>query len=121
MYYKHFPLKSHSNAEPAAIAAAAAQKQGKFWALTAKFWKNQDALAATDLEKYAHEAGLDMKRWKEDLAQAQTRDRVAKDRAEGDRLNISGTPTVYVDGREVRDPDYDALKAQIDEDLEANR
>lgn len=122
VYYKHFPLRSHQNAEPAAIASVAAQRQGKFWALTTKFWKNQDALAQADLEKYAQETGLDMKKWKEDLGAAATKQRVDKDRAEGDRLNISGTPTVYVNGREVTDAkEYETLKAWIDEELEANK
>jgi protein-disulfide isomerase len=123
VYFKNFPLHihGHENAEAAAQAAMAAQKQGKFWALTAKIWKNQDALSPPDLERYAQEVGLDVKKWKDDLNSAPIKDRVAKDRDDGDRLKISGTPAVYINGREIREPDYDRLKAAVDEELEASK
>src|SRR5262249_30535219 len=124
VYFKHFPLRApgHENAEQAAFASAAAQKQGKFWALTAKFWKNQDALAAADVEKYAQEAGLDVKKWKEDMNATAIHEKVAKDRTEGEKLNINGTPAVFIDGREVRDAkDFETLKAFVDEELEARK
>jgi protein-disulfide isomerase len=122
VYFKNFPLKNHTFAEPAAVAAVAAQKQGKFWPLTAKIWQNQLALGPADLEKYAHQAGLDVKKWKEALGDPSTKEQVDKDRAEGEKLNISGTPTVYVDGREVTEAkEYEGLKAWIDEELEVMR
>jgi protein-disulfide isomerase len=119
VYFKHFPLRSHPNAEAAAVAAAAAQKQGKFWAMTAQIWQNQEALTPPDLDKYAQKAGLDVKKWKTQLADATTSQHVAKDRADGDKLNIQGTPAVYVNGREADVKDYDGLKALIEEELEA--
>jgi protein-disulfide isomerase len=122
VYFKHFPLRSHSNAESAALAAVAAQRQGKFWAVTAKLWQNQEALSDPDLEKYAKQAGLDVKKWRGDLVSAEVKERLAKDRAEGDKLNISGTPAVYVNGREVGGAkDYEALKAWVQDELEALR
>jgi protein-disulfide isomerase len=124
VYFKNFPLRApgHENAEQAAFAAAAAQRQGKFWALTAKFWKNQDALAPADIEKYAQESGLDVKKWKDDMNGTAVHERVNKDRTEGDKLNINGTPAVFIDGREVRDAkDFETLKAFVDEELETKK
>ena len=124
VYFKNFPLRApgHENAEQAAFAAAAAQKQGKFWALTAKFWKNQDALGGPDIEKYAQESGLDVKKWKDDMNSTAVHERVNKDRTEGDKLNINGTPAVFIDGREVRDAkDFETLKAFVDEELETKK
>jgi protein-disulfide isomerase len=124
VYFKNFPLRApgHENAEQAAFAAAAAQKQGKFWALTARFWKNQDALGVPDIEKYAQESGLDVKQWRDDMKSTAIHERVNKDRSEGDKLNISGTPAVFIDGREVRDgKDFETLRAFIEEELEAHK
>ena len=49
-------------------------------------------------------------------------ERVNKDRSEGDKLNINGTPAVFIDGREVRDAkDFETLKAFVDEELETKK
>jgi protein-disulfide isomerase len=119
VYFKNFPLKNHTYAEGAAFASVAAQRQGKFWAMTAKMWQHQDALAPPDLERYAKEAGLDLKKFKEDMAAAATRERVAKDRADGERLNLSGTPAVFINGRECTEPtkEYEVLKSWVEEEI----
>ena len=49
--WRNLPLPFHNNAKPAAIAAMAANQQGKFWQMHEKLFKNQQALAAADLEK----------------------------------------------------------------------
>src|SRR4029453_16366286 len=56
LVFKHFPLTTiHPQAMPAALAAAAAQKQGKFWEMHEKLFANQRALAAEQLKQYAGE------------------------------------------------------------------
>ena len=62
--FRNFPLPFHNNAMPAALAAAAAGQQGKFWPMYDKLFANQQALTAADLEKYAREVGLDMAAYK---------------------------------------------------------
>jgi protein-disulfide isomerase len=50
--FKHFPLTSiHPNAMPAALAAAAAQQQGKFWEMHEKLFANQRALEPEQLKQ----------------------------------------------------------------------
>jgi protein-disulfide isomerase len=114
IYFKHFPLSGHPNAAHAAEIAAAAAKQGKFWALTAELWQNQDRLTPAEVEKYALGVGVDMK--KLDLAYGKKI--VERDRAEGAKLGIEGTPTIYINGRllvDMRDPSD--LKDWLDEEL----
>jgi protein-disulfide isomerase len=96
--WRNLPLPFHTNAKPAAIAAMAAHRQGKFWEMHALLFKNQSALDADDLEGYAKELGLDMTKFKaaqhdEKLAQAIDDEGVA-----GGRVGAKGTPAFFING-----------------------
>jgi protein-disulfide isomerase len=118
LFYKHFPLSIHAHARVAAQAAVAAQKQGKFWAMHDKMFANQSSLAESDLLTYAADLGLDAAKFKEDLNSEAIKAIVSKDRAEGEKLDVKGTPTIYINGRQYLGPlDADELKAAIEEEV----
>lgn len=124
IYYKHFPLSSHTNSIPAAMAAVAAHKQGKFKAMHKALMDHQEAQTPADIERYAAGAGLDMKRWKADMADPKTRARVEADRAEGEKSDLRGTPQLYVGGHKW--PEDDPLSGEeliewVREELAVNR
>lgn len=101
LVFKHFPLThAHEFAEAAALAAEAAHLQGKFWEMHDKLFAHQNALAPADLERYATEIGLDVAKWKADMASEAVKQKVTQDQADGMKLELTGTPTVYVNGRE---------------------
>lgn len=110
--YKFFPLASHPNGEGAARAAAAAMKQGKFWEMHALLFENQHSLEPSIFEKFAKEIGLDIKRFRADFSSKEIAERVARDRKEGEDLDIAGTPALYVNGRH-----YDLRKFDLKDDL----
>lgn len=99
LVFKHFPLQNHPRAKVAAVAAAAAHAQGKFWEMHDIIFENQMALSDADLRRYAQKIGLDMNKFEADFAAAQAKDLVEADRAEGEKLEITGTPAVFVNGR----------------------
>jgi protein-disulfide isomerase len=118
VYFKHYPLAQHTNARLAAEAAVAANKQGKFWAFQDKLWDKQDELSPAVIEKLAKDSGLDVAKFRQDLASDAVKKRVQKDRDEGEALGIQATPTVYLDGREYTDPkDTESLREWIKEEL----
>jgi protein-disulfide isomerase len=88
---------------PAAIACEAAHVQGKFWEMHDLVFANQTKLSDSDLLAYAEEVGLDLAKFKKDIADPKVRARVTGDRDDGDELGISGTPAMYVNGRTVSD------------------
>jgi protein-disulfide isomerase len=97
--WKNFPLEFHVHARLAAAAAAAAHAQGKFWPMHDKLFAHQQALDRGSLEGYAADLGLDVARWKAGLdREAAVVDADAK---LGATLGVSGTPTVFVNGRRV--------------------
>jgi protein-disulfide isomerase len=101
--FKNFPLSGHKNALPAARAATAAQNQGKFWELADKLFEHQRELTAEKIRELAVEAKLDMAKFDADFASAEVDARVARDRKQGETLDIQGTPTLFVNGRPFRE------------------
>ena len=98
--YKFMPLGGHPHAEPAARAAIAAMNQGKFWEMHGKLYANQQHLEQGDLDLYAKDLGLDIGKFKADMVAASTKDRLDRDRKQADALEVKGTPTLYINGRE---------------------
>jgi predicted DsbA family dithiol-disulfide isomerase len=118
LYFKNYPIeRAHPDAKLAAAAACAAGKQGKFWPFHDKlFGGNQEHEDMSVLEKYAKDLKLDLGKWKSDIEACKPL--VEKDHAEGERLDISATPTLYIDGKQYHGPhNYDELKDWIDEEL----
>ncbi len=111
--YKFYPLKAHVHGEPAARAAAAAIKQGKFWEMHHALFEHQEALEPRDIEKYAKDIGLDVAKWKAEWESDASADRVNRDRKQGDAVGITGTPTIYINGRE-----YDLKQFDVSDDLD---
>lgn len=117
LVFKHYPLSAHNNAINAARAAVAAQNQGKFWEMHDLMFENQDALTEEDLESYAERLGLDVERFRADMRSEETQRRVESDRAQGRELGVSGTPTIFVNGRPYQEPPR-ALSAYVAEELD---
>lgn len=99
LVFKHFPLQNHPRAKVAAIATVAAQAQGKFWEMHDIVFENQTALSDADIRRYAQKIGLDMKLFDAEFAALKGKDLVEADRVEGEKLEITGTPAVFVNGR----------------------
>ena len=116
--FKHQPLPFHSNAEPAAEAAMAANEQGKFWEMHDKLFANQQALDRPSLEKYAQEIGLNMNKFTAALDSGKFKDKVDSDAKEGAAVGATGTPTFFINGtRLVGAQPADKFKELIDAEL----
>jgi protein-disulfide isomerase len=98
--YKFLPLSGHVHGDPAARAGIAAIAQGKFWEMHDKLFANRDHLEQSDLDGYAKELGMDLNRFHADMQSQATTDRIAADRKQADALEVKGTPTIYLNGRE---------------------
>lgn len=99
LVHKFYPLKSHVHAEPAARAAFAAQMQGKYWDMERLLFENQRALEEQDLLGYAEQVGLDMRRFRADMESDEAGKAIARDREQGDRAGLTGTPHILINGR----------------------
>ncbi len=86
----------------AALAARAAQEQGKFWEYHDLLYENQSSPGAysdENLIALAREVGLDVEGFQASLSSGEHRQTVTEDFAEGQRRGITGTPTFVVNGQ----------------------
>jgi protein-disulfide isomerase len=117
--YKHFPLNFHPAARPAAIASIAAQEQGKFWEMHDVLFESTASLSPDKMEEYAEKAGLDMDRFRADYEKKKQEydKRVTAEYQEGVNAAVRGTPTIYINGKKVRERTLPGMSAQIDAEL----
>jgi protein-disulfide isomerase len=117
--WKDFPLTQiHPEAFKAGEAAHCAGEQGKFWEYHDRLFANQQALQPDSLKKYAADAGLDAAKFNACVDTSKYGDRVRDGVAQGTRLGVNSTPTLYVNGRMMSGAQpYEAIAAVIDEEL----
>jgi len=117
--FKQMPLPMHGSAMPAAKAALAAGKQGKFWEMHDKLFANQRALQPDNLKAYAEQIGLDVPKWEQDMASPEIQQQIEQEMQQARQAQVSGTPSLYLNGKRVMNRSVDGLKQAIDEALKA--
>jgi protein-disulfide isomerase len=119
LVHKDLPLESiHPQARQAAEAARCAYEQGKFWEYHDKLYANSPKASADDLKSYAKEVDLDVDSFDRCFANGKYKAVVQKDLKEGAQLGLTGTPTIFINGREISgNQPLEAFEAIIDEEL----
>jgi protein-disulfide isomerase len=125
--FREFPLvPAHVHALAAARSAEAAGLQGKFWEMHDLLYENQktwhDAFDARPIfESYATKIGLNMEKFRSDSSGEVVAQRIFLDGKRGHALGVTGTPTVFLNGREVPFESLapDKLRALIQAQLNA--
>jgi protein-disulfide isomerase len=102
---RDFPLEQHAFAFKAAEAAEAAREQGKYWEYIALLFLNQSALEVAKLKEYATQVGLDRQKFDAALDSDKFADKVRR---------VNSTPTVFVNGRRVKERSRESLKAAVE-------
>jgi protein-disulfide isomerase len=126
--FRELPLvPTHVHALAAARAAEAAGLQGKFWEMHDLIYENQIAWhEAFDVrpifEGYATKIGLNLQQFKRDIDGPIVEQRIFLDGKRGHALGVKGTPTVFLNGREVPFESLapDKLRALINAELAAH-
>ena len=115
---RNFPLTQiHDNAYNAALAAAAAKAQGKFFEYAEVLYRNQDKLDAASLKKYAADLGLNRQQFDADFDGRKYESDVKKDMADGANYGIGGTPTIFVNGVKARRLSAAAFRQAVEREL----
>ena len=116
--YRHFPLTTiHPYAQPAAEAAEAAARQGKFYEFHDLLFENQSLWANYQYREaftsYAIELGLDISQFEADLNAQEVRDIVESNASSALRSGVSGTPTFFLNGTQVQVNNYQQMELMI--------
>ncbi len=95
----HNPLGFHNRAMPAALAAEAAGRQGKFWEMHDKMFANTRNLTDANFDKWVGEIGLDATKFKADMKDPALTKKVKDQQALAVKLGARGTPAFFINGR----------------------
>ena len=117
LVFKNFPLRNHKFAWPAAIAALAANKQGKFWELHDQLYENYNRLSDQKIREIAQQVGLDMEKFDKDMKAPELKAIVERDFQEGARIGVRGIPTIFVNGRQLKNRSFQGFQAAIEKEL----
>ena len=115
--FKNFPLRNHKNAMKAATAALAAGDQGKFWEYHDLLFKNYKKLNDKMFNDIAVVLKLDQTKLEQKMKTPEIANQIRQDVADGRKAGVRGTPTVFVNGKLVRDRSFKGFKALIDDEL----
>ncbi len=99
--FRNMPLPMHAKADAAALAGIAAHRQGKFWEMHDALFATQGKFEPDDLDALADEIGLDLAKYRRDIADPAVAAMLQKDIADAKALGIKGTPSFLVNGRLV--------------------
>jgi len=111
----------HPFAYKASIAALAANRQGKFWEYHHKLFEAGSQLSDARIQNIAKELGLDMDRFSKDLNDKTLQELIARDISDGNKAEIGGTPTVFVNGKSVRSPSFEGFQQMIEEEIKKQK
>lgn len=112
--FKHNPLGFHKNAMPAAKAAMAAHRQGKFWEYADLLFTRKQ-LDEGSYVSYAKELGLDVDKFNADRASAEVEQQILHDQQAVVKLGAGGTPAFFINGKKMSGAQpFPAFKAEVD-------
>ncbi|MCI5137517.1 MAG: disulfide bond formation protein DsbA [Candidatus Electrothrix sp. AR1] len=119
--FKHLPLQMHKQAKPAALASIAAHEQGKFWQMHDALFAVAKNLNKETIEKAAKDIGLDMEKFQKDLASPSVQAKLKKDMVDAGKAGVGGTPTLFINGRQVKGRGANVLQEMIDQELASKK
>ena len=115
---RNFPL--HRNSEAAARAAEAAASQGRYIEMMDILFARQPEWGERTSSQealffgFAEQLGLDMVRFRQVYDSPATINRIRRDKAEGQALGVSGTPTFFLGGEKLQPSSFEDLVTAID-------
>ncbi|UCD71269.1 MAG: thioredoxin domain-containing protein [Syntrophobacterales bacterium] len=117
LVFKNFPLPNQKFAHKAATAALAAHGQGKFWEFHYKIFDNMKDLNDAKIQEIAEELELDMERFNRDMEDPSIQKLIARDIEDGKLADIPGVPTVFINGKLLKQRSLQGIEELIEAEL----
>jgi len=116
--FKNFPIRGHAFAVKAAQAALAAQSQGMFWEFHDLLFKNYNKLSDAKIAEIRTSLNLNADQFKARMNAPQVLAQINADVRIGREVGVDGTPTVFVNGRLLKDKSPRGFKIAVDQALQ---
>jgi len=116
--FKNFPLRNHKFAMKAAIAALAAASDGKFWEFHDELYKNYNQLSDEKIREIALGLGFDQAEFEKKMNDPKIAAQIRQDLNDGAQAGVRGTPTIFINGRLLKNRTLQGFQAVIDKELQ---
>jgi protein-disulfide isomerase len=117
LVFKNFPLQIHAFAIRAATAAMAAASQGKFWEFHDLLFKDFNQLSDQKVKEIVKKLGLNEQEFEKKLGDPQILQKIRQDAMDGVNAEVNGTPTIFINGKLLRNRSLQGFKKIIDKEL----
>ncbi len=121
LVFKNFPLSKHKFARKAATAALAAKAQGSFWEFHDELFENYKNLSDAKIQEIAKDLDLDLERFNKDMKDPAIQKLIIRDVKNGREIGVRSIPTVFINGKLLKDRRLHGFQRMIDAELKKNR
>ena len=117
LVFKHYPLSFHAQAKNAVKASMAAGEQGKFWEMHDVIFENFSKLSDEKFKELAAQIGLNMEKFTADYSSNKYDQQIQQDIALGNSVGVTGTPTLFINGKRLMKRSVEDFKEAINNAL----
>ena len=103
------------------MAALAAGRQDKFWEFHDELFKNYNRLNDQKIQEIATQLGLDQTKFEEHQNRTVEAARIRQDYEEGIKLGVRGTPTLFINGKKLKNRSMENMEMLINQELKAGK
>ena len=121
LVFKNLPLSKHKFAMKAATAALAAKAQGRFWEFHDELFENYRKVNDVKIQDIAKELGLDLERFKKDMKDPAIQKLIIRDVKNGREAGVRSIPTVFINGKRLKNRSLQGFQRMIDAELKRSR
>ena len=114
---KNYPLPNHRFAAKAARAALAAKEQDKFWEFHHKLFENYKSLNDAKVQDIAGALNLNMEAFNKSMNSSAVQHIINRDVMEGRKIGVRGTPTIFINGKQLNKRGLSGFTEMIDAEL----
>lgn len=121
--FRHFPLtKIHQRSQKAGEASLAAAQEGKFWEMHNILFARRRQLGTTSLKLYSKEAGVNNKKFLDDLVSSTYGWQIRNDLLEGLDKGVRDVPAFFINGELFTGkPTFENLSKEIEAALKKTK
>ncbi len=114
LVFKDFPLSFHKHAKNAAKAAHAAGEQEKYWEMHDLIFENYNKLDENKFKEFAEKLNLNVEKFVADYNSNKYDNQIQQDINTGRSVGVSGTPTLFINGKKMRSRSFEDFKKVIE-------
>ena len=102
----------------AAMASMAAKSDGKFWEFHDELYKNYNKLSDQKIREIALGLGFDQAEFEKKMKDPRITAQIRQDIQDGVQAGVKGTPTIFINGRRLKNRSLQGFQDAIDKELQ---